>query len=233
MRFMGQPSLTQSTMASRITVFVALTALVSIAFGQAINSIEQLETVERMRTPVLRWSDVLSPPGKGFDRNGANFDILTKLAVFADLAKTITTTPGITVFAPNDAAFARLARAITPYRGRSEKRAFDALVAAVTTGIRVKGTVVKGKALVAAILTYHVSQYRIPSRFVLGHPALISTLSKNYIISTGKGELVDLSPKTPNPLVIKPDIKIRGRVIVHMIDFVLLPAPLELTKKCV
>ena len=219
-------------MASHLLAVVATVAVLCTALGNGVTPVEQLSFVDRMRTRTLSWSDVLSPANKNFDRDGTNFDILTKLAVFADLATTITTTRGITVFAPNDAAFIRLAKGLTGCRCRTEKAAFDALFGVVTKGVRVKGAVVKGPALVRAILLYHVSKLRIPSRFVLGGPSLISTLSRNFIISSGKGELVDLSPKTPNPLVIKPDIKIRGRVIVHVIDYVLLPVPLTLAKTC-
>lgn len=190
-------------------------------------------SARRMHTPAAKWSDILSGPTKKFDKNLDNFDILTKLAVFAGLAETLTTKKRYTLFAPNDRAFVRLARAITPFSGNDEEKAFNALFSAVGTGIKVKGKTIKGKALVSAILLFHASPYRISSRFVLGHPALLRTLKGAYILSSGDGELVDKSPKTPNPTVVKADIKVQGRVIVHVIDFVLLPVPLGLTKSCV
>ena len=181
----------------------------------------------------LKLSQVLSAPDAPFDDNGENFDILTKLAVFADLATVITTAEKVTVFAPTDASFVRLARAITSFNGTSEAEAFDALVAAVTAGVTVGDELVAGKDLVAAILKYHVSPYVYPSTAVLGKPALLHTLLEKDIITAGNGELVDLSPATPNPIVTVADLKVENMVTVHVIDFVLLPVALPLQKTCV
>ena len=208
-------------MASRTYLFACLAALFAV-FCYA----------EEAAAP-LKWADVLSAPDAPFDNNGDNFDILTKLAVFADLAETITTAEKVTVFAPTDASFVRLARAITSFNGTSEAEAFDALVAVVTAGVTIGDDLVSGKDLVAAILKYHVSPHLYPSTSVLGHPALLHTLLGTDIITVGNGELVDMSPSTPNPVVATADLAVENGVIVHVIDFVLLPVALPLQKTCV
>eukprot|EP00171_Calliarthron_tuberculosum_P014728 IDg14728t1 len=102
---------------------------------------------------VLKWANVLSPADKAFDKDGSNFDILTKLVGIAGLGEQLTSMGDYTLFAPNDRAFVVTARFITPFRGpvTDEEGAYNALVAAVTSGIMVDGKLVKGKALVSAI----------------------------------------------------------------------------------
>lgn len=180
-----------------------------------------------MPGPVLMWGDVLSPVNKSFDMDGGNFDILSKLVRFAGLATDLTTLKGFTLFAPNDAAFVLTARIITDFRGpiTDEEAAFNALVAVVTKGIVVGNATVAGPELVKTILLYHVINARISSTVVLRGPLIIRTFNDLRIISTGKGELVDQSPDTPNPSVVKADIMLQNNVIVHVINAVLLPVP--------
>lgn len=180
----------------------------------------------------LKWADVLSAENKPFDSVGGNFDILSKLVRFAGLAETITTARGYTLFAPNDQAFVYTARAITAFAGpiTDEAAAFDALVAFVTTGVTIGNMTVSGVPLVKEILLYHVSPFRASSQYVLGHPLVFGTLSSlegAKFISTGKGELVDNSPDTPNPKVVKADLMVENNFIIHVINAVLLPIPAE------
>jgi len=180
------------------------------------------------QAPPAKWGDILSPEGKAFDMNGENFDILSKLARFAGLAGTLTTKRHYTLFAPNDAAFVKLARYITPFKGpiTDEAGAYTALVDAVTAGIPVGATTVNGTALVSAILLYHASDFVLPASLVTKRAAFIPMLDKNFVITTGaSAELVDKSPDTPNPKVIKTDISVEGGVTVHVINAVLLPVP--------
>ncbi|MFK8025874.1 MAG: hypothetical protein AB8G26_18105, partial [Ilumatobacter sp.] len=73
---------------------------------------------------------VLSVSGSdGFDRNQRDYDMLREALVATGLAGAVAASDDITVFAPNDRAFIRLAQDLG-YDGRDEAGALGFLVAA-------------------------------------------------------------------------------------------------------
>ena len=180
----------------------------------------------RMMRPSL--TTVLSPKNKGFDRNGKNFDILTKLLVATGLDKVLIAKRHITIFAPNDAAFVATVKELAGIKGMiSEKRAFNILQDVAKKGVPVKRgrrtVVLKNKDLVSFILTYHVLPFELQAKYILRYAFFVKTLAKKSILTTASLEIVDKSKTTLNPVVISPNLKFKGGILVHVIDRVLLP----------
>jgi serralysin len=164
----------------------------------------------------------LAKSGEGFDANAEDFDILNAALDAAGLAPALDdAATDLTVFAPTDAAFIRLARAFG-FVGDGEAEAFDAIagaLAAVGNGDPLP--------LLADILTYHVAPGRIPAEDVVAADT-IATLSGEAIAPDGT-VLGDLDPSVPDPEVIVPRADLPAtNGLVHAIDGVLLPldAPL-------
>jgi len=86
----------------------------------------------------------------GTDRNGRDYDLLREALVATGLAEAVATTPDITVFAPNDRAFNRLARDLG-YRGWDEAGALGFLIEA--TGF----VSADEPGILADVLLYHVA----------------------------------------------------------------------------
>lgn len=173
---------------------------------------------------------VLLADGSGFDSNGNDYDIVTA-AVLAVLAAKPTSPVAVltrgnvplTAFLPTDRAFRSLVADLTGHRYRSEKKVFDALVAAV------------GVDTVESVLLYHV----VPGATITARDALkadgavLATALSGATITVDVPcrwlplvRLVDSDPNDRNPWVQKFDIN-RGNVqIAHGITAVLRPADL-------
>jgi len=128
------------------------------------------------------------------------FTTLVALVKQAGLVKTLNGTGTFTVFAPTNAAFAKL------------KRTAPDTYSAVTTD----------KALLTKVLTYHVLAKRVPST------AAVSAAKKMASVTTVQGEKIKLSLKgnalvlNGSSKVIVPDVKASNGVI-HAIDTVIVP----------
>ena len=128
------------------------------------------------------------------------FTTLVTLVTQAGLVKTLSAKGPYTVFAPTNAAFAKL------------KKAAPDTYAAVTTD----------KKLLTTVLTYHVLAKRVPST------AAVAAAKKNASVKTVQGEKIALSIKggklvlNGNSRVIVADVKASNGVI-HAIDTVLVP----------
>ena len=180
------------------------------------------------QAPKPSLTTVLSPPRKPFDSNGKNFDILTKLLVATGLDKVLVARRGITIFAPNDAAFVGTVKELAGIKGiLTEARAFSILQSIAQRGVRVKRgkrtVLLKNNAFVSFILTYHVLPVRVPAQRVLNNAVFVKTLAGNTILTTASLEIVDKSKATLNPVVITPNLMFNNNVIVHVINRVLLP----------
>jgi uncharacterized surface protein with fasciclin (FAS1) repeats len=136
----------------------------------------------------------------GIAAGDKRFTTLVSLVKQAGLAKTLSAKGPYTVFAPTNAAFAKL------------KRSAPATFTAVTTDA----------ALLKQVLTYHVLAKRVPS------PAAVAAAKKRASVNTVQGEKIALSIRAGklvlngNSRVIVADVKASNGVI-HAIDTVLVP----------
>ena len=132
------------------------------------------------------------------------FSTLVALVQQAGLVKTLNGKGPFTVFAPTNAAFAKL------------KKAAPETYEAVTTD----------NALLTKVLTYHVLGARVPST------AAVAVAKKNGSVKTVEGEKIKLSLKANNLFingnarVIIPDVKTSNGII-HALNNVLVPPSLS------
>ena len=168
-------------------VLVALAALV-------------LGTVAAGATAAPATSAASSKSIVGVASGDKRFSTLVALVKQAGLAKTLSGKGSFTVFAPTNAAFAKL-----------EKAAPDTFAA-----------VISDKALLTKVLTYHVLAKRVPST------AAVAAAKKNASVKTVQGEKIALSLSggkltlNGSSRVIVADVKATNGVI-HAIDTVLVP----------
>ena len=175
------------------------------------------------------WYDTesLAADGSTFDKNHQDFDILeaavtTVLQAKPDspLAAVADGSQRLTLFAPTDAAFIKLATLLTGEKPASEKKAAAAIVGAVDTDT------------LEAVLLYHV----IPGK-TLGSKKVLAAAAEKAELTTAQGgtvgvrpspkpvRLVDKDPqvKDPKAIVKLLDINKGNKQIAHGIDRVLLP----------
>ncbi|WP_376089414.1 fasciclin domain-containing protein [Roseomonas sp. CCTCC AB2023176] len=163
-------------------------------------------------------ADQLAASGSGFDTNRQDFDILNAALDAAGLTATLDNLSlDLTLFAPTDAAFLRLARDLG-FRGRDEAGAFDAIVDGLTA-LSPDGNPVP---LLTDILTYHVSGQSLTAAEIVAAPS-VTTLSGEAITPFGR-QLIDLDPTLPDARVIvgRADLQATNGVV-QAIDRVLLP----------
>jgi uncharacterized surface protein with fasciclin (FAS1) repeats len=168
---------------------------------------------------------VLTADKSGFDRNRADFDVLTA-AVKAVLAAKPKSAVGVlangrvraTAFIPTDGAFAVLVRDLT---GKSLRNEADVFKAVASLGIPT----------VEKVLLYHV----VPGKTINSRAALKANgvnlhtaagLSVKVRVVRGTIFLQDKDPDARNPRVIAADINKGNRQIAHAIDRVLRPVNL-------
>lgn len=157
-----------------------------------------------------------------FDKNGANFDILTAAVLAVLKAKPASSvslltdgTVALTAFIPTDAAFGNLVKALTGKAPKSESAAFKTVA-----GLGINK--------VEQILLYHVvPDSTLVSEVALGAngATLRSAVANKTIKVSVKGSNINLGDysKLKDPRVIAADIN-RGNVqIAHAINAVLLP----------
>ncbi|MGG5819040.1 fasciclin domain-containing protein [Falsiroseomonas sp. HW251] len=163
-------------------------------------------------------ADQLAASGIGFDGNRQDFDILNAALGAAGLTATLDDTAlDLTLFAPTDEAFIRLARDLG-FRGRGEQGAFDAIVTALT-GLSPDGNPIP---LLTEILTYHVASGTLTAAAIAASQS-VTTLSGEAIAPFGQ-QLIDLDPSLPNARIIanRADLPAANGVV-QAIDRVLLP----------
>ncbi len=163
---------------------------------------------------------IVSKSGGKFDRNRFDYDILLNALIAADLVGALEDeSADFTVFAPNDAAFIRLARTLG-YRGFRESRAYSFIVDALTElggGDPIP--------LLTNILLYHVS----PDTQVLKDVILsdtIDTLFDDATFYPDGRRLEDSAPAVRDPrlVIFASDLRATNGII-HTINRVLLPIP--------
>lgn len=159
-----------------------------------------------------------------FDQNGNDYDILLTALNAAGLTGAVAD-PGasLTVFAPRDRAFVRLARDLG-YSGSDEPGTWQYLVATLTT-------LGNGDPIptLTNILKYHVSPAPVSLLAVIWKTVTsqtIPTLLAGASIRPFFVVLKDNEPDLVDPIVTAPLNKVRSNGILHTIDRVLIPVDL-------
>lgn len=155
----------------------------------------------------------------GFDNNDQDFDVLIQALIAADLVDAVAD-PGadLTVFAPTDRAFIRLARDLG-YRGNDEAAAFGVIVEALTAlggGDPIP--------VLTNVLLYHVSPGSTSfADLKAARSAEVATLLGESF-TANRRQLVDAAPQLRNPYIKRAltDINASNGVI-HGINRVLVP----------
>jgi uncharacterized surface protein with fasciclin (FAS1) repeats len=190
---------------------IGATALVAAPAAQAADGDTSLATV-------------LNVGSAKFDKNGRDFDIVTKAAEAVLAAKPDSPvalladgSQALTAFVPTDRAFMNLASALTGKRVKTEAAAFKAVA-----GL--------GIDTVETVLLYHV----VPGATITVDDAInangarLQTAVEGKVIRVGVGTVIalgDYAPKLPNPRVWlnQTDINAGNMQIAHGINAVLLP----------
>lgn len=152
----------------------------------------------------------------GFDRNAHDYDILREALIATDLVGALKDADDITVWAPNDRAFERLARDLG-WKGWRERGAFRFLVRTA------------GADLLSDVLLYHVSPrrldvYEVVKLALRGDP--VATLLGPTFRVNRRLRLVDAERDLRNPRLTLP-LNIRtSNGIIHTINRVLIPIDL-------
>jgi Ca2+-binding RTX toxin-like protein len=172
-----------------------------------------------MATIVNKVVELSGAPGTT-DTNGNDFDLLREAVLTAGLAGALSN-PGasLTVFAPTDAAFVKLAKTLG-YQGVDEAGSLGHIVDALTL-------LGGGNALplLQSVLTYHVAPGKLflSDVVALGNGAIVPTLQGGSLtVDLTAPGLVDLDPALPNPKLIGFDVD-AGNGVIHVLDGVLLP----------
>ena len=157
----------KTLIATAVASAIAITP--ATAFAKGASSPAPAPTPKPTLAEVL-LSDKAYDDANGFDRSWKDFDIVTQAVLaFPDLtAAALDPTASLTAFLPTDAAFKRLASALTGKQVRSEAKAFEAVA-----GL--------GLETVEEVLLLHV----VPGATITAKKALKSNGAK---LTTAQGE---------------------------------------------
>jgi len=168
-------------------------------------------------------TQIVAASGGTFDNNQFDYDILLNAVVTANLADALNDpNADLTVFAPNDRAFKRLASDLG-WAGGNEESAWNFLVGALTdlgAGDPIP--------VLTAVLTYHVVPESLNAFQVLGLGLTgqsVETL-QGGTIRFAFIRLIDKDPDFINPKLFLPLNVRASNGIIHTIDRVLLPIDL-------
>ncbi|MEM1333845.1 MAG: fasciclin domain-containing protein [Actinomycetota bacterium] len=155
----------------------------------------------------------------GFDRNLHDFDLLREAVIAADLVGALSAADSVTVLAPTDLAFARLAHDLGYQGGFDEAEVFGFIAEA--TGYVSPAD----PGLLDDVLLYHV----LPSaqtRSELRGSGEQATLLTDATLDFGRARIGDADPDARDPRIIRPRNVDAGNGIVHAISRVLRPIDL-------
>jgi uncharacterized surface protein with fasciclin (FAS1) repeats len=182
------------------------------------------DTVQARGTSGPTITDIVASSGGKFDKNRFDYDILLNAVVTAGLEGALADpNASLTVFAPNDLGFIRLARDLG-FKGYDEAGAWKFLVAALTdlgSGDPIP--------VLTDILLYHVAPKRISVfgfiRAVL-RDAKIETLLEGATLRPFFFGLIDNEPDLINPRLAYPLNVRASNGIIHTLSRVLIPVDL-------
>lgn len=166
-------------------------------------------------------TQIVAASGGTFDNNRFDYDILLNAVITANLADALNDpSANLTVFAPNDLAFIRLARDLG-YAGTDESGAWTFLVAALTSlggGDPIP--------VLTNVLLYHVVPQRVNAfQFLVlsSQGANVPTLLTGATIRPAFYRIIDNDPDLKNPNLFLPLNLNADNGIIHTIDRVLIP----------
>jgi len=200
---------------ARLAGVVSIATLIA-GFGISSNASAKNDTPKNPPNIVDVVIDVSG--AEGTDHNGKDYDLLRDALVATGLAEAVATADDITVFAPNDRAFIRLARDLG-YSGRDEAGAFGFL--AEFTGFQSADE----PGLLDDVLLYHVAP-GAQSRRELNRSGPIDTLL-GAPLEVERGNIIDGDSNDRDSRIVRPfDLKVSNGVI-HTVNRVLRPIDLE------
>ncbi len=169
-------------------------------------------------------AELVAASGGDFDHNPKDFDLLLTALQTADLVGAVADREAsLTVLAPNDLAFIRLARSLG-YRGSDEAEAFGVIVEALTTlggGDPVP--------LLRTVLLYHVLPDALPVKSIITAESLDTLAGPTITPDAQSRTLVDQDDSFKDPrisLVARKNFR-AANGFVSTINRVLIPADLE------
>jgi|GEM_PF-559605 len=156
---------------------------------------------------------------EGFDDDPLDYDLLREALVATGLAQAVADADDITVFAPNDRAFVRLARDLG-FEGRDEQGAFAFLAAA--TGF----VSAAEPGLLDDVLLYHVSPGAKTVRELRRqHP--IETLLEGATVEVVGNRVIDNDPDDRDARIRRPRNLVAANGIIQTVNRVLRPIDLD------
>lgn len=181
------------------------------------------------------WGD------KGYDNRGnlveellalnektGRYDILIEAVLFADansdveLVELLATTPDVTLFAPTDWAFVKLARNLTGDKTIRADEAFDAIAGVlVAAGGDLEGAV----ELLLDTLSYHVAPQVIKPWQLFFHPYKYEMLNGDELVAKGL-KLTDEAGNRSRVRLLRSNVKANNPALIHTINNVLIPSSL-------
>lgn len=156
------------------------------------------------------------------------YDILIEAVLFADtnsdveLVELLATTPDVTLFAPTDRAFVKLARNLTGEKSIREGEAFDAIAGVlVEAGGDLEGAV----ELLLDTLSYHVAPQLIKPWQLFFHPYKYEMLNGDELVAKGP-RLIDEAGNRSRVQLFRSNVKANNPAVIHTINNVLIPSSL-------
>ena len=175
-------------------------------------------------SPTIAETAIAVSGSDGFDDNAGDFDLLIQALTAADLVDAVNDpSADLTVFAPTDQAFVRLARDLGFIQpGYDEEAAFGFIVEQLTA--LGSGDPIP---VLTDVLLFHVSPGTTLFESLRGQSVEVPTLLGTSFTANGR-HLVDAAPGIEDPRIQNPltDIEASNGVI-HGISRVLLPVALE------